>query len=454
MTPPRVVVIGGGFGGLEVARRLARANKRREIQLTLIARENFFQFNPLMPEVATGAVETRHIVYPLRSFCAPHGIRFLRNEVRAVDPERKVLRLRHDLEVPYDHLVVAAGATSNFFGIPGAEQHSLVFKTLMDAVRLRAHVVEMWELADQATDPVIQRELLTFVVAGGGITGVEVCSELVSMFRSTMAELYRFVPQSMVSVHLVEAADRLLPGLKEEHSRLAELHLRSIGVNIVLNRKIVRVEQDRVQTDDGSVIPAHTLIWTTGIRGQTLESPWPWPVGRGGRLVVDQQCRVAPGVWAIGDVADAVDTTGKRVPQVAQGAIQMGRVVAENILAEVRGQQAPRTFTYKDYGYFVGLGKHSTVASVMGVPVAGWLAWYLWALIYLLKMVGLRKQIEVLFDIVRGFFVEHDTSQIHERRLMLRARDLELDLSRREEPTLPESAGAVETAAAPAKEPA
>ncbi len=436
MGAPRVVVIGGGFGGLEVCRRLARANKREEIELTLIDKENFFQFNPLLPEVATGAVETRHIVYPLRSFCAPRKIRFLRNKVRSVDPEKRVLYLHNDLEVPYDKLVVAAGSTTNFFGIPGAEAHSFVFKTLMDAIRLRAHVVEMWELADQATSPEVRRELLTFVVVGGGITGVEVCSQLMTLFRTTMKRLYADVPQNLVTVHLVEASDRILPGIREKHAEVALGHLRHLGVNLVLSRKVVEVTDKSVRLDDGGVIPAHTLVWTTGVRGTQLEHPWPWAVGRGGRLKVDETCKVTDGVWAIGDIAEFVDASGKLVPQVAQGAIQEGRLVAQNVLAELGGQP-PKTMKYVDLGYFVGLGKHSTVASVLGVPVAGWLAWNLWALAYLFKVVGFRKQFEVALDFIKGLFVEHDTSQIHERRRMLRERDIDIDLSGTSRKALP-----------------
>lgn len=436
MSAPRVVVIGGGFGGLEVCRRLAKANKRGEIQLTLIDKENFFQFNPLLPEVATGAVETRHIVYPLRAFCAPRKIRFLRNKVRAVDPERRVLTLHNDLEIPYDRLVIAAGSTTNFFGIPGAAEHSFVFKTLMDAIRLRAHVVEMWELADQATSPEVRRQLLTFAVVGGGITGVEVCSQLVTLFRTTMKRLYADVPQNLVSVHLIEASDRLLPGIREAHAEVALAHLRSLGVNLVLSRKVVEVTDGSVHLDDGAVLPAHTLVWTTGVRGTQLEHPWPWPLGRGGRLKVDETCKVTDGVWAIGDIAEFTDASGKLVPQVAQGALQEGRLVAENLLAELRGGK-PRQMKYVDLGYFVGLGKHSTVASILGVPVAGWLAWNLWALAYLTKVVGFRKQLEVAADFLKGLFVEHDTSQIHERRRMLRERDLDIDLSGASKKALP-----------------
>jgi NADH dehydrogenase len=233
-------------------------------------------------------------------------------------------------------------------------------------------------------------------------------------------------------VHLVEAADRLLPGLKPQHSVVAEGYLRSIGVNLVLNRKVVRVDGTHVTTDDGTVMPAHTLIWTTGIRGQALESPWPWTVGRAGRLKVDPACRVAPGVWAIGDTADMIDAEGKPAPQVAQGAIQMGRVAAHNLLAELRGEKSGKELRYVDKGYFVGLGKRSTVASLFGFPISGPLAFYLWALYYLMVMVGVRKQFEVALDMIKTAFVDHDTSQIHERRRMLRERDLEPDLSKRE----------------------
>jgi NADH dehydrogenase len=427
MAKPRIVVIGGGFGGLEVCRRLAAANKRGDIELTLIDKENFFQFNPLLPEVATGAIETRHIVYPLRGFCTPRKIRFLRNKVRSVDPVKRELALHNDLVIPYDKLVIAAGSTTNFFGIPGAEAHSFVFKTLMDAIRLRAHVVEMWELADQATDANARRELLTFVVVGGGITGVEVCSQFMTMFRTTMKRLYANVPQNLVTVHLIEAADRLLPGIRDNHAEVALGHLRNLGVNLVLSRKVVDVTEESVRLDDGSVIPAHTLVWTTGVRGTALEQPWPWELGRSGRLKVDKTGRVADGVWAIGDIADARDEAGTQVPQVAQGAIQAGRVVATNLLAELEGKP-PSSLTYLDLGYFVGLGKHSTVASLMGIPIAGWVAWYAWALVYLFKVVGFRKQFEVATDFVKGLVVDHDTSQIHERRRMLRARDLEVGL--------------------------
>ncbi len=419
-----VVIIGGGFGGLEACKSLKSAIRRGKVTVTLIDKENFFQFNPLLPSVATGAIETRHIVYPLRRVCQQYGIRFIRNKVRTVDIDKKILYLHNDLTVPYDRLIIAAGSTTNFFGIPGAQENAFAFKTLMDAIRLRAQVVEMWELADQATDPNTRRRLLTFVIAGGGITGVEVCSELMHMFHSTMKSLYPGVPQNLVSVHLVEAGERLLGGLKPEHSEAALAHLRGVGVTVVLNRKVTKVDQACISLDDGTVVPAHTLVWTTGIRGQPLDTPWPWPTGRAGKLKSDTGCKVADGVWAIGDAADCADETGTPVPAVAQGAMQMGRVAVHNLLAELSGGK-PMTLRYRDLGYFVGLGKHSTVASLMGIPVSGVLAWHMWALVYLMKMVGIRKQFEVATDMIKSLFVDHDTSQIHERRRMLRDVDME-----------------------------
>jgi len=426
--PPRVVVIGGGFGGLEVCRLLAKDARAGRIELTLVDKENFFQFNPLLPEVATGAVETRHIVYPLRSFCVPRRIRFVRNKVRSVDPDARTLFLHNGIELGYDHLVIAAGSTTNYFGVPGAEDRAFPFKTISDAVRLRMHLIEMWELADQATDPARRRDLLTIVVAGGGITGVELCSTVMQMFRTTMARLYPDIPQSLLSVHLVEAGERILGPLEPAHSAVAEAHLRKLGVNLVLNRKVTAVEPGHVSLDDGGVIPAHTLIWTTGIRGQTLESPWPWPTGRAGRLKVDAGGRVNDHVYAIGDVADCTDRTGAVLPTVAQGAMQAGRVVATNIRAQL-GQGRPTEVRYQDLGYLVGLGPHATVASLFGVPISGALAFYAWAFAYLLKVVGVRKQFEVAADMIKSFVVDHDTSQIHDRRRMLRKQDLDPTLA-------------------------
>lgn len=425
--PQEVVVIGGGFGGLEVCKRLARAHRAGRIALTLVDKENFFQFNPLLPEVATGAVETRHIVYPLRAFCAPRGIRFIRNKLRSVDAEARVVHLHNGLSLRYDHLVLAAGASTNWFGIPGAEANALPFKTLMDAIRLRAHLVEMWELADQAQDPAVRRQLLTFVVAGGGITGVEVCASFMEMFHRTMRRLYPAVPLSLVSVHLVEGGERLLGGLRQEHAQVAERHLRSLGVNVVLHRRVAAVDGERVTLDDGSVIPAHTLVWTTGIRGPTGDVDWPFPLGRAGRFKVDAHGRIGPGAWALGDAADWQDVDGKTVPQVAQGAFQTARTVATNILATL-DQRPLATVRYQDMGYIVGLGRHSTVASVLGIPVSGMIAWYFWAFYYLFAMVGFRKQLEVATDVLKGLFVLHDTSQVHDRKRMLRASDLDPEL--------------------------
>jgi NADH dehydrogenase len=368
-------------------------------------------------------------VYPLRAFCAPRGIRFIRNKLRSVDPATRTVHLHNGLTLAYDHLVLAAGATTNWFGIPGAEAHAFPFKTLMDAIRLRAHLVEMWELADQAEDPAVRRQLLTFVVAGGGITGVEVCASFMEMFHRTMVRLYPRVPLSLVSVHLVEGGERLLGGLRAEHAAVAERHLRSLGVNVVLHRRVSAVDAERVTLDDGSVIPGHTLVWTTGIRGPTADGAWPFPLGRSGRFKVDENGRIGAAEWAVGTAADWEDADGRPIPQVAQGAFQTARAVAANVLATLDGGPM-RTVRYRDMGYIVGLGRHSTVASVMGLPVSGQLAWYFWAFYYLFAMVGFRKQIEVATDVLKGLFVLHDTSQIHERRRMLRAEDLDPELGR------------------------
>lgn len=423
-----VLVAGGGFGGLEAIRTL-RKNRafRGRSRITLASGDNFFLFTSLLPEVASGVIETRHIVYPLRSFASRHGVRFLMNRLVALDPAARRAHLRGGVSVAYDYLILALGAETNFYGVPGAAENSFTMRTLMDAIRLRAHVVERFELADQAEDPEVRQHLLTFVVAGGGVTGVEVASEMLRFARDTLLPRYPNLAAADLTVHLVEPERRLMVRVQKEHGEIAERHLRTLGVNLLFHRRVTAVADDRVTLDDGTVLPAHTVIWTAGIRGSEPEEGWPagFPVGPNGKLRVEADGRVAgqERVYAIGDLALWPDAeTAEPAPAIAQAAIQGGRVAARNLLAALGlGQPAP--FRFRDWGYIVGLGKRSTVARLFGIRISGWLGWYVWAFIYLVKMVGFRKQLEVMTDHVKSFFFEPDISQIYDHGEVLRARD-------------------------------
>ncbi len=428
-----VLVIGGGYGGLEAIRTLrAHRGFRRRARITFVSQDNFFLFTPLLPEVASGVVETRHIVYPLRSFAVRHGVRFLMNRLVALDPASRRAHLMGGLSIDYDYLVLTLGATTDFYGIEGAAASGFPMRTIMDAIRLRAHVVEMFELADQAESPEVRRHLLTFVVAGGGVTGVEVASEMLRFVRDTLLPRYPNLSPADLTVHLAEREAVLMGQVKPEHGRIAERHLRSLGVNLLFRRRVTDVSLDRVTLDDGSVLPAHTVIWTAGIRGSSPEAGWPadFPLQPNGKIRVGPDGRVPghPRIFVAGDLAAWIDPArGAPAPAVAQAAIQGGRVVARNLLADL-GLRRAESFRYRDYGYIVGLGKRSSVARLFGITISGWLGWYVWAFIYLVKMVGFRKQFEVMIDHIKSFFFEPDISQIYDHGEVLRARDRQVSL--------------------------
>lgn len=432
----RVLVFGGGYAGLEIVRTLRKSRGFRDrARITLVNQENFFLFTSLLPEITSGVVETRHIVYPLRSFAAKHGARFQMNRLRAVDPERRLAHLEGGLSLEYDYLFLALGATTHFFDVPGAAEHSFTMRTVMDAIRLRAHVVEMFELADQAEDPELRRQLLTFVVVGGGVTGVEVASEMMGLARKALLPRYPNLDTADLTVHLLEMNRCLMERIRPEHGRIAERHLRQLGVNPLFQRRVTGVHEDQVTLDDGSRLPAHTTIWTAGIRASAPADGWPegFPAQPNGKLVVDAEGRVEgqARIFACGDLAAWQDArTGRPLPAVAQGAIQGGRTAARNLLAEL-GLGKREELRFFDWGYIVGLGKRSTVARVFGIPVSGWLAWNVWAFTYLVKMVGFRKQLEVMIDHLKGLFFEPDISQIYSAGEVLRARDRRHRLARR-----------------------
>src|SRR5512143_1048474 len=252
MAGHRLLILGGGFGGLDVARSIGRSRAAREYWDTLLVdKENFFQFNPLLPAVAVGAVETRHIVYPLREMSRHRHIRFHKNKALAIDLERRIVQLHNRLVEPWDTLVIAVGSGTNWYGVPGAEAYARPFKTLQDAMTLRARVVELFEMAEQARSDDQRRRLLSFVLVGGGVTGVEVAAELIEMARETLLPRYPSLLPSQLSVTVVESGDRLVPTARPEHSAYVARFLARRGVRALLGAAVARVEPHGVVLRDG-----------------------------------------------------------------------------------------------------------------------------------------------------------------------------------------------------------
>jgi NADH dehydrogenase len=461
MAGHRLVILGGGFGGLDVARAVGDSRAARGYWDTLLVdKENFFQFNPLLPAVAVGAVETRHIVYPLREMARHRHIRFQKNKAMRIDLERRVVELHNGLVEPWDTLVIAAGSVTNWFGVPGAEAYARPFKTLVDAMTLRARVVELFEMAEQARSDAQRRTLLSFVLVGGGVTGVEVAAELIEMARDTLLPRYPSLSPSHLSVTVLEGGDRLVRAARPEHSAYVERFLHRRGVRVELGTAVRRVHPHAVELSDGRTLPAFTIIWTAGVTPAAFVRELPLLHQPDGRVRVDDMLRAQrpdgtpfDDLYVIGDCAASMRHDGSMQPQLSQTAIAMGTHVGRTLVRRAHGQP-PEQFSFRDAGYIISLGKHSSVLDLFGIPLSGKLAWLAWAGAYLVKMVGFRKQLEVGIDHLTHLLFEHDTSQILNRRAVLTDDELNLALAdappAAPEPTpaAPEPTPAAETTAA------
>ncbi|MGE5177825.1 MAG: NAD(P)/FAD-dependent oxidoreductase [Bacteroidota bacterium] len=444
MAGRRLVILGGGFAGLDVARAIGRSRTARAYWDTLlIDKENFFQFNPLLPSVAVGAVETRHIVYPLREMALHRHIRFHKNKAIRIDLEKKEVALHNGLVAPYDALVISAGSVTNYYGVPGAEPNTRPFKTIADAMTLRARVVELFEMAEQAQEPDQRRRLLSFALVGGGVTGVEVAAELIEMARETLLPRYPSVRAAEITVTVIEAGDRIVPTARPEHSRYVHRFLERRGVRVLLRSPVRRVDPYVVELADGTRIDAFTILWTAGVTPPDVVRDLPVRHHRDGRVLVDgslhplrQDGSAVQEVYVLGDCAASQRPDGTMQPALSQTGIAMGSFAGRQLVRRAEARPEER-FAFHDAGYIISLGKHSSVLELFGIPLSGKLAWLLWAGAYLVKMVGFRKQVEVGIDHLTHLFFEHDTSQILARRAVLSDQELNLSLS---EPKAPDEA--------------
>jgi NADH dehydrogenase len=437
MQKKRLLILGGGFAGLDVARSIGRSRAAHEYwDALLIDKENFFQFNPLLPAVAVGAVETRHIVYPLRDMASHNRIRFFKNKATDVDFARREVHLHNDLLVPFDTLVIAVGSVTNYYGVPGAMEYTRPFKTIVDAMYVRARVVELFEMAEQAETAEQRKRLLTFVIVGGGVTGVEVAAELSDMALDTLLPKYPSISRSDFSVTIVETGDRIIPAARPEHSRYVHRFLAKRGVKILLGHGAARVEPKCVWVTDGSAVESFTTLWTAGVRPPELVDRLPVSHTKDGRVIVDAYLRALDpqgnpidDVYVLGDSAASLMPDGRYQSQFSQTGIAMGTYVGDTLVTRARGK-APGPFRFHNAGYIISLGKHSSVLDLFGVPLSGKLAWLAWAGAYLIKMVGIRKQIEVGIDHLTHLFAQHDSSQILNRRQVLSDEEMNLSLGK------------------------
>jgi len=414
----RVLILGGGFGGAYLARELEkRLRGTSDVEVVLVARENFMLFTPMLHEVAGGDVAVTDIVQPLRKML--RHTRVMVADVEAIDFAKQQVRiaqrdLPHAFDMSYDHLVLAFGAVTNFYRIPGLEEHALTMKTLGDAILVRNRVIDALELADNQADEGERRTTLTVVVAGAGFAGVETVGAVNDLLWEAMKFYPRLKPE-MLRVVLVDPGAHILPELGESLGHYAQERLARRGVEIRLKTPVASYQGGReVALGDGTKIPTRMLIWTAGITPPPLLSALPCATQRG-RIVATACLEVAqwPGVWALGDCALVPDLLkpGGFCPPTAQHATRQAKVLASNVAAALRGQ-APRPFRFRIIGLLATIGRRTGVAEILGFRFSGIVAWWLWRGIYLAKLPGAQKKIRVALDWALDLFFSKDLVQV------------------------------------------
>jgi NADH dehydrogenase len=398
----RILIVGGGFAGVYAAVELDRHLRRYpNAEVTIVNRDNFFLFTPMLHEVAASDLDVTHIVNPVRKLV--RHVRFFDGDVVDIDLEGRGVVVAHGADdhthrLPYDHLVIALGSITNFFGLPGLEERALTMKSLGDAIALRNRLIARLEEADTECCADIRRRLLTFVVAGGGFAGVETIAGINDFVHAAL-RYYPNLTADMIRMILVHPGSVILPELSPALGAYAQRKLRARGVEVRTATKVAGVAEGEVTLTDGSTLETTTVIWTAGTTPNPLLGGLPCARERGRiRVGPDLEVPGYPGVWALGDCALVPDVrTGAFHPPTAQHAIRQGKCVARNIVAAMRGRPK-RPFTFRTVGQLASLGHRTGVAEIFGVKFSGFVAWWLWRTVYLAKLPRFEKKLRVALD--------------------------------------------------------
>ncbi len=427
--PTQILILGGGFAGVTTAAALERLfGADRAIAFTLVSDTNALLFTPMLSEVAGSSLEPTHISTPLRS--SLRRTRVVRGRVAQIDlAARRVILAMDDrsnaeaastaLELTYDHLVLALGAVTNYLGMENVQKLAFDFKTLLDAIRIRNRVIDRFEHADRELDPIKRREMLTFVIAGGGFAGVELAGSLNDFARGILVD-YPNLQTEELQIIVVHSRDRILPELSEPLAAYALQRMTARGVMFKLNQRLADARPGMVVLKSGEEIPAQTLVWTAGTTPNPLLKTLPIELDARGAIVVDSTLSVLghPGVWAVGDCASIMDAkTGKPCPPTAQFALREGEILAHNLYASLKGKPL-KSFHFDSLGTLCLVGHHTACAEVTlpfardrSVRFSGLIAWLMWRGLYLSKLPGLERKIRVLTDWIIELFFPRDIVQ-------------------------------------------
>jgi len=408
---PVVLVVGGGFAGLETAKVLARSGRT---QVLLVDLANFALFSPMLPEVATGDIETRHILVPHRDILPAQSTR--QGRVIHIDHERRLAQVETAVmpridEIAYDHVVFTPGGTTNFFGVPGADRFAFTFKTIGDAILLRNRLLSLLERASVEPSAEGRERLCRVVIVGAGFSGVELAASLADFFHHAAKKQYPEL-KHYLRIAVVEMMNEVTPMLPDTLRRAVRQRLLSGGVDLRLGVKVNAVTADEVVLGGETVLPTLTTVWTAGVRPADDLKRWHLPLDQRGRVIVDASLRVegVPCAWAAGDAA-AIPSPEGLAPPTAQHAVREGKLLARNILAVLEGRP-PQPFTYRTKGQLVSLGHRSGVGIVMGILVRGFPAWWLWRTYYLMQLPTWLRRVRVALDWTIDLFFQKDVVEL------------------------------------------
>jgi NADH dehydrogenase len=393
---PRVVIIGCGFGGLELARSL----KNAPVQVVLIDKNNYHTFQPLLYQVSTSGLEADSIVYPIRKiFKGQSNFHYRWGEVKKINAEQKNIETNIGI-CNYDYLVIATGTTTNFYNIEGLEQHSMPMKSVVEALNLRSLILQNFEKALLITDMKERDALMNFVIVGGGPTGVELAGALCELKKHVLPNDYPELDFRRMRVILVESGDCLLQAMNETNRDKAVTYLKELGAEVWLNTRVTKYDGKIATTGSDKVLQTANLIWAAGVKGVLIEGISKEAIVPGGRIQVDEINRIKgyDNIFAIGDVACMItEQTPRGHPQVAPAAIQQGALLAQNILHLIH-KEATKPFVYNDKGSMATVGRNRAVVQVGKIHFGGFIGWVTWLLVHLMSIVGFRNRVVTLFN--------------------------------------------------------
>jgi NADH:ubiquinone reductase (H+-translocating) len=434
-----ILILGSGFAAVEVVKKLQKEfHNNKNIRISLVSKDNFLLFTPMLPEVASGMIETRHVVTPVRTFCKK--AEFHEGSVESIDLANKKVKMTYTIgrqsrptegrehTFEYDYLVIALGNENNFFHNTGIQKNAFTMKSIVDAILLRNHMINLLEQASSEDNKELIKALLTFVVVGGGFNGVETVGAINDFLRESIKDYYKNIYMTQLRVILIEGTDRLLEQVDEELGRFALEKLKESGVEFIMKSLVTELTANAVKTNNNTIIPSYTVVWTAGVTPSKLIAELPCEHDRGHRIIANSYLEVPGynGVYALGDCASITDPhTGRPYPATAQSAVEQGKVAAKNMVLAIKEKENKKLkFDYKTRGMMAEIGKRTGVAILYGrIKLHGFVAWWLWRMYYLSSLPTVSKKLKVMLDWTIDFLFKPDVTMI--KRTDLTTSDLE-----------------------------